>query len=72
MQNDAQTIGATGHIMFNDVTRAWHYSVTVEKASVRLWCHSRVHTGMSKRFDMHTVRRHTHAHLDIAVLTEIL
>ncbi|KAI4518236.1 hypothetical protein K525DRAFT_272862 [Schizophyllum commune Loenen D] len=55
--NDAQTIGATGHIMFNDVTRAWHYSVTVEKASVRLWCHSRVHTGMSKRFDMHTAPR---------------
>ncbi|KAL1724648.1 hypothetical protein EV714DRAFT_278427 [Schizophyllum commune] len=52
--NDAQTIGATGHIMFNDVTRGWHYSVTVEKASVRLWCHSRGHTGMSKRFDMHT------------------
>uniref|UniRef100_D8PKK7 Protein kinase domain-containing protein n=1 Tax=Schizophyllum commune (strain H4-8 / FGSC 9210) TaxID=578458 RepID=D8PKK7_SCHCM len=55
--NDAQTIGATGHIMFNDVTRAWHYSVTIEKASVRLWCHSRGHTGMSKRFDMHTAPR---------------
>ncbi|KAL1684308.1 hypothetical protein GGG16DRAFT_68490, partial [Schizophyllum commune] len=55
--NDAQTVGAAGHIMFNDVSRSWHLSVTIEKASVRIWSHSRSHCGMSDRFDMHLAYR---------------
>ncbi|KAL1720834.1 hypothetical protein EV715DRAFT_288760 [Schizophyllum commune] len=55
--NEAHAIGAADHIVCNDASRSWHFSITIEKESMRLWCHSRSHRGMSERFNMHSDHR---------------
>ncbi|KAL1749048.1 hypothetical protein HDZ31DRAFT_28372 [Schizophyllum fasciatum] len=54
--NESKTVEAAGHYLFADIRRRLHFSITVEKTTARLWCHSRSHSAVTKTFDIHKVR----------------
>lgn len=45
-------LGGTGHIMFNDPCRNWHFSLTIEGNKARLWIHTRSHSAVTMSFDI--------------------
>ncbi|KAL1720981.1 hypothetical protein EV715DRAFT_249792 [Schizophyllum commune] len=49
-----KTFGHAGHAFYNDVGRIVVFAYTIEGAKMRLWCHTRSHTGISEEFDIHT------------------
>ncbi|KAL1749056.1 hypothetical protein HDZ31DRAFT_71147 [Schizophyllum fasciatum] len=51
--DERKTIGAAGHYLFADIRRKFHFSITVENTTARLWCHSRSHSVVTKAFDIH-------------------
>ncbi|KAL1748948.1 hypothetical protein HDZ31DRAFT_28594 [Schizophyllum fasciatum] len=51
--DEKKTLGAAGHYLFADIRRKFHFSITVEATTARLWCHSRSHSGVTKAFDIH-------------------
>ncbi|KAL1675739.1 hypothetical protein EV122DRAFT_267908 [Schizophyllum commune] len=52
--NAKKTFGHAGHAFYNDVGRIVVFAYTIEGAKMRLWCHTRSHTGISEEFDIHT------------------
>ncbi|KAL1747738.1 hypothetical protein HDZ31DRAFT_31140 [Schizophyllum fasciatum] len=50
--NDKKSIGHAGHAFYNDVARVAVYSFTIEGTQMRLWCHTRSHTGTTFQFDI--------------------
>ncbi|KAI5827832.1 hypothetical protein K523DRAFT_245927 [Schizophyllum commune Tattone D] len=53
LQNEKQTLGTAEHMVYNDIRREAHFSFTIEGSSARMWCHTRSHTIISRRFDIH-------------------
>ncbi|KAL1749046.1 hypothetical protein HDZ31DRAFT_71142 [Schizophyllum fasciatum] len=51
--DEEKTIGVAGHYLFADIRRKFHFSITVEKTTAKLWCHSRSHSVVTKAFDIH-------------------
>ncbi|KAL1705089.1 hypothetical protein EV121DRAFT_258986 [Schizophyllum commune] len=47
-----QILGGSGHIMFNDPCRTWHFSLTIEGNMARLWIHTHSHSAVTYAFDI--------------------
>ncbi|KAL1704433.1 hypothetical protein EV121DRAFT_174505, partial [Schizophyllum commune] len=54
LDNEKKTLGHAGHAFYNDVGRIAIFAFTIEDTTMRIWCHTRSHTGISKEFDIHT------------------
>ncbi|KAL1749038.1 hypothetical protein HDZ31DRAFT_59632 [Schizophyllum fasciatum] len=51
-EDECQILGGTGHIMFNDPCRKWHFNLTIEAHNARLWIHTRSHSTATRPFDI--------------------
>ncbi|KAL1749080.1 hypothetical protein HDZ31DRAFT_59671 [Schizophyllum fasciatum] len=51
--NEQHTLNTAQHILFNDIRRTCHFAVTIEADGARLWYHTRSHTVITERFDIH-------------------
>ncbi|KAL1749078.1 hypothetical protein HDZ31DRAFT_28360 [Schizophyllum fasciatum] len=54
LRNEQQTLNTARHMLYNDIRRTCHFSFTIEDSSARIWLHTRSHTIMTERFDIHT------------------
>ncbi|KAL1732623.1 hypothetical protein EV714DRAFT_206231 [Schizophyllum commune] len=52
--DDRKSFGHAAHALHNDVARVAVFSFTIEGTRMRLWCHTRSHTGISSDFDINT------------------
>ncbi|KAL1755200.1 hypothetical protein FB107DRAFT_213996 [Schizophyllum commune] len=52
--DDRKSFSHAAHALHNDVARVAVFSFTIEGTKMRLWCHTRSHTGISKNFDINT------------------
>ena len=55
LQDERQMLGGSGHIVFNDPCRTWHFSLTIEGNMARLWIHTRSHSAVTYAFDIQSV-----------------
>ena len=51
-----KVLGQAGHMFHNDVGRTAVWTFTIENSQMRMWYHSRSHTGVTEPFDMYKVR----------------
>ncbi|KAI5897635.1 uncharacterized protein SCHCODRAFT_01167381 [Schizophyllum commune H4-8] len=51
--DEDKTIGAAGHYLYADIRRRFHFAITIEGTTARLWCHSRSHSIVTDAFDIH-------------------
>ncbi|KAI4293831.1 hypothetical protein K525DRAFT_244570 [Schizophyllum commune Loenen D] len=51
-ENDEKIFCHAAHALFNDVARVAAFSFTIEGTWMRVWCHTRTHTGLSKYFNI--------------------
>ncbi|KAL1707081.1 hypothetical protein EV121DRAFT_278300 [Schizophyllum commune] len=54
LRNEQQTLNTAQHMLYNDIRRTCHFSVTIERTTARIWYHTRSHTIVTKGFDIHT------------------
>ncbi|KAI5823503.1 hypothetical protein K523DRAFT_421443 [Schizophyllum commune Tattone D] len=51
--DEDKTISAAGHYLYADIRRRFHFAITIEDTTARLWCHSRSHSIVTEEFDIH-------------------
>ncbi|KAL1720975.1 hypothetical protein EV715DRAFT_195940, partial [Schizophyllum commune] len=53
VDNEMKVLGQAGHMFHNDVGRTAVWTFTIENSQMRMWYHSRSHTGVTEPFDMY-------------------
>ncbi|KAL1675743.1 hypothetical protein EV122DRAFT_217784 [Schizophyllum commune] len=53
VDNEMKVLGQAGHMFYHDVGRTAVWTFTIESSQMRMWNHSRSHTGVTEPFDIY-------------------